>query len=305
MVVKLAPDTPMVLYLSRTRADGTGIEQWFPADRVDPNDPKIVGRATQQWITDNPGQRPPDALYSSESLQNLRLADQLDDQWNSSEKTQADADRYLLGLRSLVTTGQFSNDAFRQIEENVHTTLAMPPYLREFFRAGGSAGGGATDTTRDPALAALQQELAGLRQELKALMAEEQADTQINTKAIQSSVPSPLQSTIRGETGGELLKSPIGGLFGTEGVTVGPALASLSRGEVLGQPGSLLSAIGIRPPSAQALSRMTPLEFNELGKLTELAGIPQSSLLSELSQAVPGGRRSTTFARQPNAVRLF
>jgi len=116
-----------------------------------------------------------------------------------------------------------------------------------------------------------------------------------------------LSSDIRGRLGGEILASPIGGLFGTAGIEVGPAVAGLSRGEILGQPGSLFSAIGLRPPSAQALSRLTPIELDELVSVGTLAGLSDKSIRDEFSRAVPGGaqRSKTPFGKSTRAASLF
>jgi hypothetical protein len=138
--------------------------------------------------------------------------------------------------------------------------------------------------------------------ERRLLIEEERAEQ----KRAQEEYVRSLSSTVRGTLGGTLFQSKAGDIFGNEGIEVGPGIAELLKGRTLDQPGSLLSAVGLRPPSAQALRNMTPLELGEFSEIGRLSGIPSDVFSQEITSAVPGGLQNTgRFGKTTRPLRLF
>lgn len=162
---------------------------------------------------------------------------------------------------------------------------------------------GTDDTGTNPDLAALEARLAELQAELEELTAgpsPEEIRQQIEqAQAAREAEIRSLFSTVRGALGGTTIP------FGGGETEVGPATVDILAGRAVGQPGSLLSAVGIRPPSAQTLANLGAGELAELQGLAEQAGIPFAEFERDITSAIPGRRRATRFTRTPNSPRLF
>ena len=210
-----------------------------------------------------------------------------------------------------------SNPAYAQSVTAIEKAIAANRRQQQALRTGtpatsaAPAGGGTTGGTgagtgaaagKSPQDLANEKELAELKARLADLDRRRQEAEAAETKRIADVAArraqlARLSSTVRGTLGGTTIKSgPLGALFGGKGVDVGPGVAQLTRGEVLGQPGSLLESIGLRTPSAQALSRMTPIELDQFNMLGMLAGVPEADWARDIVQAIPGAPQGGAFA---------
>jgi len=114
--------------------------------------------------------------------------------------------------------------------------------------------------------------------------------------------PKDVESRVFGDSGGVLITGATGlpAAFGGQ-VEVGHTFANLMKGQALRQPGSLLNAVGLRIPSAQAQHRMSPLERDEFMSLSKIATGDKSgaNIAEELKTTIPGAITKGLFSRLP------
>ena len=78
-----------------------------------------------------------------------------------------------------------------------------------------------------------------------------------------------------------------GGSIGPSGLLTTPRLENLIQGNAQGRPNSLLSFAGLRPLSAQAISRSSPSELGMFREIGRLAGIPDDDFEQEMRAGIP------------------